>query len=266
MQRKLLNFYVLPFFIVLFFLIFCHHANANNLSEGEKRRIIANLANDWKKYLGDIDCSDEFLFQRMVYLKPQAFEKFKNFENLQLSPSITLVHDMWLRSHFKGNLLEKLQNLKPSAYYLRKGQYDESLLLYQTQLAGSKISLLENYTVSFITFTPEGFDVAKGINKEYLEKILSEWLNLGERTDSIKKLLKHQVYLKGMIFANNPKESHVLFMPGWQDDIICFLTEKGVSFLLFRVSSERAFVGIPTNLEWLDKGEGLLDIEIENKQ
>lgn len=253
-------------FVVSFFLFSCHHALAGDLSEGERDRIIADFSNAWKKYAGDIDFSGKFLFQRMLYLKPQPVEKFRKFENLQLSRSVALMHEMWLRRHFKGGLLKKLQNLRPSSYFLREGKYDESLLLYQTHFAGAEICLLENYTASLITFTPDGYDIAKGLNKEYLKQILSDWLNLDDHTDSLEKLLRHQVYGRGIIFANKTGDSHVLPMTGWQDDITCFLTERGVSFLLFKVSPERAGMNIPADPGWLDKGKGLLDMGTANKQ
>ena len=70
-------------FVVSFFLFSCHHAFAGDLSEGERDRIIADLSNGWKKYAGDLDFSGNFLFQRMLYLKPQPVEKFKKIEKLR---------------------------------------------------------------------------------------------------------------------------------------------------------------------------------------
>lgn len=241
----------------LVFSAFCCNLNAKKLTNIEREKIIKNLCNDWKGYLGDMNFSDKFLFQRILYLKPPSLEKFEKFKNVKLGKWIIISHELWLRKHFKGKLLKKLLKLKPSKYYLRKNKYDESLLFYQTEMDESKIMLLENFTVSLITFKPNDFNLATGVKRAYLENILYKWIKID--TDIIPELLKKPIYHKGMIFANNQKRTHILSLKGWRDDIICFLTEKGISLLLFKATKERALMGIPTEPGWLDKDKGLFD-------
>lgn len=234
-------------------------SNAEDTKNIDQEQPIKDLYNNWKKYLGEMDFSEEFLYQRILYLNPQSIEKFESFEKVKLSNNIIIYHDIWLRRYLKGELLEKLLKLPPSKYYLRKEKYDASLLFYQTKLDSSQIMILENYSVLLLTFKPDDFDIEKGIKKEYLENFFNQWINIDSNV--IPDLLKDPVYYHGMIFANNQKRTNIQLLKGWQDDIICFMTEKGVSLLLFKAAKGRALFGIPTQPDWLDMNKGLYKVE-----
>lgn len=220
-------------------------------------RSAETLYKKWRGIFGNVDFSDRMLFQRMVYLHPQQRNRFRKFENEILSKSIQTNHDQWVNRFFKGDLLRNIKGARPIGYYLNERRKEPSLLLFEVEFNNRKISLVENYNLVFLTVKPKNIETVKSISEEEVNLILTDWTNItvGREEDALKDFSLPEVLNNGYVFANNGGR-RIQRIQDWRDDIVGFVTNRGICFMLFKIDPKaiRAERGLSYDFNWLNKG------------
>lgn len=231
--------------VILIIVLFSSLLSAESREEKQKR-----LTETWSKYFGSFDYSEDFVYSRLLYLKVQPLESFRDIGDIHVKKYPEIQFGMWCQEFFKGDLLKETNKLKPSKYYIRSNEHESSLLFYKTQIDDTEILLVENFTVLAITFRPQSFSIKEGIKKDVILDIIRKWIKIDH--NMVDKFLDKDIYDKGVIFTTNIKKTGITCLRGWQDDILCFATEKGITFLYFKAYEDRPLIGIPFKKEWLD--------------
>jgi hypothetical protein len=232
---------------------------SEKLNDHQRQQIISKNAESWKKYLGDIDLSENFFFERMIFLKPQPPNRLKNFnDNIKLAPNVAFWNRQWLQTILKKSIAQSIVSENTKKYYLRENTKDESLLEFSSKKT-IKITILLSYSAMLINFRPDDFNIASGVNRDTIIELLRRYTNIDLEKTGIVKLLTQEKYKAGIVFSNNTKRKSIYEINNWDEDILCFITENGIFLLLFKVHGERALDGIPREPKWLDIGVGLLE-------
>ncbi len=248
------------------------------------------LVTNWQAQFGPIDFSTKQRLNWMLSVQPQPLSSFKAFDGEVLSPSITRHHQMWIRLIFKGTFLNALTNLGPSKYYLNEGRTESSLLYYELEFDGNRVSIQASYEAFLMTFRPRHFDATKGIDRETIGQVLFEWVNLNKRrppipqtiripgstnlisgdTDegdpftipytSLGELLdsfKLPPQLKvGDTFSNwtNAPPDITHYLNYWPAYVVGFVGSNGISVILFKTYYGGPRIGRLYDRNWLKKG------------
>ncbi|MBN2162434.1 MAG: hypothetical protein JW713_05785 [Pontiellaceae bacterium] len=222
-----------------------------------RSEIIRELTEKWQSILGNVDFSKKPLFNHMTYLHPQPVASIQPFEGVVLSEEIEREHVLWLNEFFQGSLLNNLLEISPNGYYLNDGRQESSFLRYEAEYKQNKITLLENGNLIFMTIMPISYDPSVGVTKEFLNTFLAENLRLNE--DNMNKILEghtpHSYLVEGVIFQSENAGNFVEYHD-WQDQIMGFVGNSGVSVMLFKTDSEDKTIpfGIKFDFDWLNRG------------
>ena len=226
------------------------YSQENTTVEMRNKKIISDYSNMLKKIIGNVDLSEKYFFRRMVFLKPQPEDKFLEIKNnITINQDIKIHTNLFLSAVMKCKNLPALKSEYPDKYYLRKNEYEESLLMFHGKNEKISFSIQMNFSAIMINLKPNDFNKDKGITKNDVIRLIKTYTNISTISE-IEKLLFQPIYHDEIIFAYSKYGlSHI---PNWDDDIVCFVSEKGLYIFMFLLFKGRALAGIPRNDNWLD--------------
>lgn len=229
------------------------------LTDEERNEIRKTTSQKWQKELGCVDFTKKPLFNCMTYLHPKPESSILPFKGVTLSPKIKQDHSFWLGMFFKDKLLDQLQKLSPTGYYINDGKQESvrgnSFLVFETIYERNKITLIENGRIIFMTIEPNQYIPAVGVTKEFVETLLVNNLNLDKE--------KGQSVLKEFSFPDRMIEGYTflsintgdfLRYRDWRDNIVGFVGKKGIHIMFFKTNPRNPRLGVQLDNGWLNKG------------
>jgi hypothetical protein len=222
--------------------------------QGEKTTKWRNkLIKQWQPLLG-FDGIDEAFFMCLHYIHPQPQDKLIAFKDEIIGSALRHESKAWME-HFFQESADPFRFLKtPKKYFLASTPGESSLLFYEWSSKKYSFTLLESSSAVLVLIKPlkQPFDPKHGIPGKVIATILDDTIKINKRP-KIKTInffrLPIQVS-RGTIFSN-AEALDWFILPNWEDQIIGFLSSKGLYVLLFKAWKGRMAGGLPLEKDWL---------------